>query len=87
MGRIACLASKCECASAFSFRDMTFFMICFSNFSENVDLINSTKFDFHSPVVGYCQGNLRVCKIYLQMFPDMTFFFLKFSEKFQKEII
>ena len=43
---VANLASEYDCSKFCSFRDMTFFKVfCFQNFSENLGMKNSAKFE------------------------------------------
>ena len=59
---VANLAFDYGCSNQCSFRDVTFFLRFFQNFSENLDIKNLTKFEVTISVVRLCPGTLRSCE-------------------------
>ena len=64
LSKVANLASDYGCSSPYTLRDMTLFWIFFQNFSENIDINNSTILEITISVVVLCQdqGTLRSCE-------------------------
>ena len=62
---VANLASNSHFSNHCSFQDMTFFMIFFQNFSENLDIKNFTKLEIRISVVNLCRGTLKSCEFCL----------------------